>query len=558
VVGVSLAVLLPLILYADRFIAAEKTLYQADHVAYWSFCVGLAQGLTGQPVAAVAAIADSVAHQELNLLPATPVALAMTVLGPSRLAYVASILLVYGLLVIAALVLALWALRFQPTPPDVPTLIVAAAWAILMVPALWYPVFRGYIGLGGVAIGLAVLALYLRRPPVDTELKDLLVLGFLVGLLALFRRWYSFWSVAFCGVVALESVWCAWAARGRRRVVWRCFRPPVVVGSSAVATLAVLAAPVALRRLGAGYSEEFVSYSSTTGIAGLVSPAVFQFGALTLAAVVAAIVWLMRSGRRRVAAVIVLQLMLAFGMMAVVQDHGPQHWHLYAPGMLLLLGLAACGLLSGMGSSARRRVVALMLCAAGMMVTAVVMVPGATATGAVDAVLPGLRLRPVVRQDLAEVRRLLEYLDDVAAVRPGFFYVLGSSAVFSDQALAFANMSLEEDFVSTSLILQGAHVDRRDGFPRGLLEADYVVVADPPQVHLGRSHQQVVVIPSESFASGTDVAAAFRKLPAEFDLDAGLRVSVYRKTRPILESEIAEMSDRLRALYPDRPDIYKP
>ena len=52
------------------------------------------------------------------------------------------------------------------------------------------------------------------------------------------------------------------------------------------------------------------------------------------------------------------------------------------------------------------------------------------------------------------------------------------------------------------------------------------------------------------------LAPPFRQ--AEFDLDAGLRVSVYRKTRPILESEIAEMSDRLRALYPDRPDIYKP
>jgi hypothetical protein len=206
----------------------------------------------------------------------------------------------------------------------------------------------------------------------------------------------------------------------------------------------------------------------------------------------------------------------------------------------------------------KRRTVGLLGCVVGVLVTASVMVPGVWWADVLGPLAPTVRNRPVVRTDVAEVERLLGYLDAEVARRPGYIYVLGSSASFSDQALAFANLSLGTDFVSTGLILQGAHVDRRDGFPRSLLDSQYVVVANPPQVHLGEAHQQVVVIPTQSFIDGGNVARAFAKMPAEFQLDNGVSVSVYARVRPILDDEIAELSDRLRSKYPDRPDIYEP
>ena len=42
----------------------------------------------------------------------------------------------------------------------------------------------------------------------------------------------------------------------------------------------------------------------------------------------------------------------------------------------------------------------------------------------------------------------------------------------SDQVLAFSNLSLGTNHPSVGGFLNSSHVDRRDGFPRGLLLAD--------------------------------------------------------------------------------------
>ncbi len=165
---------------------------------------------------------------------------------------------------------------------------------------------------------------------------------------------------------------------------------------------------------------------------------------------------------------------------------------------------------------------------------------------------------PRCRTDLDQVKKLLDRLDLEVRRRPGYVYVLGSSSRLSDQILAFANLSLETDYVSTTAILSSAHVDRRDGFPRMLLEADYVVVPDPVQVHLGADRQQVVVVPTESFLEGRDIAGAFERMPGEYVLDGDVRVTIFERVRPILPEEIDQLSDRLRSRYPDRPDIFAP
>ena len=168
------------------------------------------------------------------------------------------------------------------------------------------------------------------------------------------------------------------------------------------------------------------------------------------------------------------------------------------------------------------------------------------------------RVRPLVRTDLDEVARLLHQLDRLTDGRPGYVYVLASSEVVSDQVLAFANRSLDADFSCVDRILQSAHVDLRDGFPAMLLEAEWVVLARPVQTHLDPDRQQVVVIPAECFLDGRGIARAFERVPVTFELEAGVSVDIYRRTRPIAPEEVADLSNRLRARYPDRPEVYQP
>ena len=407
---------------------------------------------------------------------------------------------------------------------------------------------------------MVTLALYLRRDPGELPLKQLLLIGVLIALLAIFRRWYSFWSVALCVIILVESVVAAWQ---RRRLGLRsmagALKPAIAIGATSAATLAVLAAPVALRRLSSGYSEEFVGFAGGGLVASLRS-VVAEYGLITIAVALLAFAGLARiATTRRAAVVIGAQLVLTYLMMGRLQTHDPQHWYLYAAGLLLLIGSWIVTLLDGPATGRSRFVVGGAGLAAAGLVSSAVLLPSVGPVGdAIVPLVPSIRVRPAVRSDLDEVRRLMARLDAATSRRPGYVYVLGCTSALSEQSLAFINVSLGTDFRSPGLILQTSHVDRRDGFPDMLLEADYVVVPDPPQFNLEASEQQVVIQPTRSFLDGTDIANAFRPMPGTYVLGDGVRVVVWERVRPIRSDEIDTLSDRLRERYPDRPEIYLP
>ncbi len=548
-------------LYAIRFVAAEHTLYRADQLSYWVYSSRLAADLAADPWAALQSVAWSVAHAELNLLPALPIATAMLVVGDSRLAYVLSVIGLYGSAVVLALLLAVR--RSRGGEGVAPRWIVATSVvaAVALLPTLWRPVFIGYLGLGGVALGIVILAVYLADEVDRRSVRALLLLGFLTALLALFRRWYALWSIAFLVVVAVDSVW--WAVRERafdRRGLLAAARAPVIVGLTAAATLLVLAGPVTIARLGPGYGEEFVAYTHHGGLVGRLAAVVREFGLLPLGLLAAAAVLLARRpGRRRTAVLLPLHAVLTWLLMVRVQDHSPHHWYLYLAAALLLAGIGGVALLDRTGGPVAQAGFATAALIVGLVVSAAVYLPGLQPIAdAAGPILPRNRVRPAQRSDLDEVRRLLRFLDDRTAARPMGVYVLGNTGTLSEQTLAFANRSLGTDFHSPELILRAAHVDRRDGFPRELLVAGLVLAAEPPQLAMRPEDQQVILLPSESFAEGTGIARAFTRLPEQFLLERRVRVSVFERVRRNTRAEVEELGSRLRECYPDRPDIWRP
>lgn len=536
--------------YAVWFVASETTLYHADQVTYWSYSRQLAQLLAADPVAAVQAVVRTVANNDVNLLPAFPIACVMMLFGDSRLAYVLAVITIYGTATVVMLVLALR--RFGVAKANWVAPIV-----ILLVPTIWRPVFIGYLGIGGVALALAVLALVIPRGASSWSPRTMALAGALLAVLVLFRRWWGIWAAAFCAVVVLVVVWDLIAARPRSlRAIVKVVKGPCVLGATACGTVVVFAAPIMVTRLKTDYADRFAAYNLEGG-AQRFAAVISHLGVLGVVVIVGCALYLV-FGRiyRRSAVVLMLLAALTYGLMVSIQDHSPQHWYLYDPSILLLVGLAV-GRLGEEFPPRRRAAVWALVLLLGVVMTTAVFTPDVLA-GRGGKLLPADGVRPRVRHDLAEVDRLLTYLDHRYEDGSGAVYVLASSELLSDHVLGFSNLSLETEHPSVKGFIAAAHVDRRDGFPRGLLVADAVVVTDPIQIHLPAEEQRVVAEPARSFLSGTDIAQAFHKLPVTFTLDGGVQVYVFERVRPITPGDLEGLSSRLRDAYPDRPEIFAP
>lgn len=547
-----LGLILVLDSYAVWFVGNERTLYHADQVAYWSFSSRLAKAAAERPAAAAQAVARSVALNDVNLLPAVPIAAVMMVIGDSRLVYVLCVLTIYGLAVALALAFALRRIGGIVQPWVGPL-------ALLLLSTIWRPVFIGYLGVGGVALALVILALVLPNQPDRVGWRQMAPAGAVLALLTLFRRWWGVWAAGFAGALVIDALWqFLGALRRDRKTALAKLAAPGILGVVAGLTLLVLAAPITIQRLSTDYADRFAAYAGNGMGKGIM--AIFgHWGLLGLALVAGGtLVAVRHSETRRAAVFLCLQLVITYAVMTSIQGHTPQHWYLYYPQALLLVGIGVERVVDSLGGR-RRKVTLGAIVAAGVLLTAAVYLPPASRIAdACGPLLPADRLQPQQRGDLPEVERLLSFLDRMVGDGPARIYVLASSETLSDQVLAFAEVSLGADHPAPRTILSAAHVDRRDGFPRGLLEADVVLLGEPVQIHLRAEDQRVVTEPAESFLEGTDIARAFGRLPEEFVLQGGVRVHVFVRQRPNSTEEIEALSERLRAAYPDRPEIYAP
>ncbi len=537
-------------LFAVWFVGTEQTLYHADQVTYWSYSQNLSRLLLADPVAAMRAVGHSVANNDVNLLPALPVACVMALFGSSRLVYLLSVITIYGAATVAMLMVALR--RFGLANPSW-----IVALVFLLTPTIWRPVFSGYLGIGGVALALAVLALVFPTIGSMASLRNMALAGAVVAALVLFRRWWGIWAVALCAVVVVAVVWALVAARPlSSKKIRDMLKGPLVFGATTGGTMIVFAAPIVVQRLTTDYADRFAAYGLDGWPQRLVATG-GHFGLLVAVLVVGSFIFLLGDRvNRRTAVQLALLMVITYTLMVSIQDHSPQHWYLYDPSILLLLGIAL-DRLQRRWPVKRHAAVWVPLIVVGVLLTAAVFVPGRLESKGLG-LFPSDPIHPRVRNDLAEVDRLLTYLDHRYQGGAGAVYVLASSGLLSDHVLGFANLSLGTDHPSVRGIVASAHVDRRDGFPRGLLFADAVVVTDPVQIHLRADEQRVVVEPASSFLNGTDIALAFVKLPVTFSLDGGVQAFIFERVRPTTVEDLEALSARLRRSYPKRPEIFAP
>ena len=99
-------------------------------------------------------------------------------------------------------------------------------------------------------------------------------------------------------------------------------------------------------------------------------------------------------------------------------------------------------------------------------------------------------------------------------------------------------------------------VDKRDAFNWNTAQADYLIVGDPVQTHLGEENQQVMALLAHDVLEGIGPGTAYEALPETFSLENGVTVRLYRRTRAWTAGDYCSISDRLTALYPDYAGLY--
>ncbi|WP_152473139.1 hypothetical protein [Tatumella saanichensis] len=129
--------------------------------------------------------------------------------------------------------------------------------------------------------------------------------------------------------------------------------------------------------------------------------------------------------------------------------------------------------------------------------------------------------------------------------------VLSSNQVLNDDMLnTLSHRQLEDRITYTS------QVDLRDGINMLALQSKYVIVTDPPQIHLRADGQRVITVPVEAILNHQNIGQAFVRMEPGYVLDNGVKAWIYQRVRPFTPEEIGDFLQIFYQYYPQWKAIY--
>ncbi|HJB99193.1 MAG TPA: hypothetical protein H9764_01950 [Candidatus Flavonifractor merdavium] len=527
---VFLAVALVVNIITALYCTGTATVYYWDTNIYWSSSTMLAGQSLG--LGQLRLVVESVITQEYNYLLSFPLSLVMRVLGTNRYVFLFATVNLYVLP--ALLGMLVLGLRSK----------YGGILLCCATPMLLYTALTGFVDVAAAGAGIWAFLIYTdeSRPQAARGILT----GGLLTLVFLLRRYFFFFTVSF-GIAAFLALLI-------RRSQWKSFLTMAVTGVGF--SLFFGQSFVVSQVLSANYADTYSAYDQGRWI-DLVMLCRYYGYVMMAVALVCVVFLLLRSKSRYGALLCLCQPALCLFLFTRIQSHGQQHLLLYLPAFCFALA-------GGMELLPERRSVrwvpwALALCTLGSSFLPRPQ-PSHPSEIAVPDPLPAFTYVPGHRTDLAQLVALRVYVDSLSAEEQKTAAVLASSFTFNSSIYdnTLRSLNIPQSGGPATSIIYFATVDKRDGFSWNALTADYLIVADPVQTHLGADNQHILTVLAQPVLDGTGIGTAYRQLDQSFPLEDGVTVYVYERTRDITREEYQAISDTLVSLYPDYAQQYQP
>lgn len=518
-----LVILICLNLATALYAFTSHTVYIWDNAGYWA----IARNLAAEKVTAyeqILAVLESTLTEDYNYLLAYPISLVMRLFGPSRTVFLFALSNFYTFP-------ALWGFT---------SLANSKKWSGLVVASL-FPML-GYTGLVGM-VDVACCAMGIWAYNVYTSDKPAVSRGVITGALLvgtfLCRRYFLFFAASFGVAVFVAKVlfdrkkWWDFLALGCSTAV-----------CAVTFTLRFLLDKVLEPDYGDIYSAYYLGlesdFFSFCRYFGLVLLVLF---------LIAALVDLARKEDRFRITMGLVQVAVCFTAFVQVQSHGQQHLLMYLPPIAFIAVHAL--------ARAPQYMSAFLAISTAVYCFFPKVQPLSIQDIESPDLFPSFHFYGPRRSDIDELLRLADYLDSLSRLEDKTVVVLSSSFTLNYETIASLRVSLDlpEPESGTTLQYHGT-VDKRDAFNWNTAFADYVVVGDPVQTHLGEENQQILTILASHILEGTGPGKAYTELAPTFELANGVTVRVYRRLRPWYVEEYHDISDTLIELYPEYEELY--
>lgn len=499
------------------YIAKSKTVYYWDDANYWTVARSISGGsLSGHLWESVY---KSIGNMDYNYIAGLISSVFVRLFGGSRLVFVLSVVIMY--LIPSVIMIYALAKKLGARPYLTVTLI------MLLCPVITKLAFLGFVDIGGMLMGLICYYLYFTGEGQKQSVIKSVIIGALLVIMMIWRRYYAFFSVSFITAMIADVILF--------KKKWYCAAAVIL---TAAAVTAFLFRDFLVNILLADYGDAYSGYKYDLGTDFKLITR--YFGIVFLLLLAAASVYMCVKKQEYSPIILWLQIISCAAMFMATQTHGQQHLLLYLPSVIVLMVLTV-------KNAGSKNQIALM-CLIAAVNTVNVCIPRIQPTNIKDishyALAPDFSLLSEKRDDTEEILALKNKIDTIAADGEKMG-IMASSLTFNDDILRNIEISLNVGEGRRDYIKALPMVDSRDTDLSLMYEVEYMLVAYPAQTHLADGRQTVITEGVNSFTYMTDFAAAFEEVPGGKAEIGDISCKLFRRTRDVTEAEKRKFESRL-------------
>lgn len=530
--------------------------YSIDQLDYHERAVRLSQESRSSFVSAAAGVAHTIRHEDYNDLAAVPLAVWVSLFGEHRQSFVVGVLILYAIPA-SALFAALMCTAYRRICGQSPSSWLTAGWLLTpwLIGAFWTPTILGRVGVGGLGLLFAAVALHIRRPLEAQRWWEPVAVGGLLAAAFLFRRWYVFAVIGILvaiGAQTLLSLLRQKRPADRQRIAGRALLVVLTLGG----VLMACAMPMVARLLREGPADALGDYhhpGSVMYLWGNPWSLAERLGLPSLLVVLAAFtVGLLQRQWRGFLVMTTLAGAVSLALFSRFQAPGVHHILLWVGVECVVLGIGLAQLSTMRRTAARVAIAASVLILSTSVASVLFLSRGDSAGSDLpwwNSLAPTLTVGDFLPDNLEVVRATVEFLETNVPAGASIAF-LSSGLSLNDDLLRNIRFSLPGCDVNTRYrILPTRRLRRDGGLPFFLLRAEYVVVVDPPAFS-NPPRPEVARVPAEwLFRPTSPFAACFQTTAGPTGLPGGRTITAFRLRKGMYEKAQEILAEEVEAVF---------
>lgn len=357
---------------------------------------------------------------------------------------------------------------------------------VIFCPAMHLPALLGYLDIIGLMFISMILVLIKDYEFSEINAKKMFLIGILLIMLFISRRWYAYWIVSFFISLGI-SYFITDVVINKQFKDYICrIKNIFIFGIIMLIIIILIFFPLLRRIIESNFTIAYSAYKSG-GISYEISEFIKSLGIFPTSIMCFGIFGgVKRKESRNFSLQLVIIPIICIILFNSIQTMGIHHRYLLMASAMYFQGIGCITIIDFFKNNIKRNMVLLSL----IIIYVCNFYVSITGKGT-RYLFTNLDCKPVKMESYDQNYRMVNFVEDKFDETGEKTYILASSALYNEEIVSCYYMP---DLRMQDMVYRTNCVDLRDGFPEQFLTAKYVIVVDPIQYHLRPEDQRTIGI----------------------------------------------------------------